>query len=214
MSRDGRTGVFTHCQNNDNESARMVTLLLLVATVGARADSAVICLTPPTVQLVSGAASQTTGDAVRQAFAGLLTGPGFSTVQIAAKLPTLAKGAAKQAGCGSVLFLSLRQVRGGPSDLLGKLAGRVESQAQRMAVASRSSLTRDLAREAAGAVREVAGSVKARDQMVLEYRLESVDGAVLAKDSASRKASADGEDLLTPLAEVAAEAVAVAVTKS
>jgi hypothetical protein len=47
--------------------------------------------------------------------------------------------------------------------------------------------------------------------MTLAYRLETADRKVLAEKSGKRKASSDGEDLVTPLAQQTAEAVAAAV---
>ena len=47
--------------------------------------------------------------------------------------------------------------------------------------------------------------------MSLASRLETADRKVLVDKSGKRKASSDGEDLLTPLAQQAAEAVAAAV---
>jgi hypothetical protein len=53
--------------------------------------------------------------------------------------------------------------------------------------------------------------VKTRDELALDWRLESIDGGVVAKNNAKAKASSDGEDLLTPMVERAAETIASAV---
>jgi len=58
---------------------------------------------------------------------------------------------------------------------------------------------------------ELASSTQDKDQMTLAYRLEAADGTVVIDKSGKRKAEADGEDLLTPLARQASEAVAAAV---
>ena len=55
--------------------------------------------------------------------------------------------------------------------------------------------------------------MKTRDELELSYRLESASGQVVVENSAKRKAGADGEDLLTPLVEKAAEAIAAAIVK-
>ena len=47
--------------------------------------------------------------------------------------------------------------------------------------------------------------------MSLAYRLETADRKVLLEKSAKRKASSDGGDLMTPLAQQTADAVAAAV---
>jgi hypothetical protein len=48
---------------------------------------------------------------------------------------------------------------------------------------------------------------------VLSYRLESAGGRAVLEHSEKRKAKTDGEDLLTPLAQRAAEAIADAVSQ-
>jgi hypothetical protein len=57
-----------------------------------------------------------------------------------------------------------------------------------------------------------ATTTKAKDELTLSYRLESGAGGVLLDKSDKRKANADGEDLLTPEVQKAAEAIAAAVT--
>jgi hypothetical protein len=56
-------------------------------------------------------------------------------------------------------------------------------------------------------------SSRQKDELALSYRLENAGGQVLVEDSGKRKAKSDGEDLLTPLAQKAAEAIAEAVAK-
>ena len=56
-------------------------------------------------------------------------------------------------------------------------------------------------------------TVKNKDEVTLGYRLESGDGKVLLEKTDKRKAKSDGEDLLTPLVQQAAEAIAAVVAK-
>jgi ABC-type uncharacterized transport system substrate-binding protein len=56
--------------------------------------------------------------------------------------------------------------------------------------------------------------VKTKDEMTLSYRLESATGQVLSEDKSSRKAQSDGEDVLTPLVQKAAEKIVSAVKPS
>ena len=67
---------------------------------------------------------------------------------------------------------------------------------------------------AAGALAShFASSVKTKDELTLTYHVESAAGKVLVDETEKRKAQSDGEDLLTPVVEKAAEAVAAAVAK-
>jgi len=54
-------------------------------------------------------------------------------------------------------------------------------------------------------------SFRAKDELTLGYRLETQDGRVLLDKSDTRKASTDGEDVLTPLVEHASESVVTAI---
>jgi hypothetical protein len=62
-------------------------------------------------------------------------------------------------------------------------------------------------------VQQMSSSTKAKDEMTLEYRLESADGRTEVSDKDHRTASTNGEDLLTPAARKASEAVVTAISK-
>ncbi len=193
-----------------------LALLVSLEAAGSRpmpspADSVLVCLAPPTAQMVGGRNAETVA-AVQQAFTEYLTGPTMGVVALKAKLPSQAREEAKRAGCGTVLFTTVKHQRGDPNGLLGKVAGRIESSTWRVAATTRSAATKELAQAAAATAHDVAGSVKSKDQVTLEYRLESAAGAVLAKGDDSEKADSDGDDILTPLIEKAAEAVAAAAS--
>lgn len=189
----------------------VITTAMLIALAGF-GDSALVCLAPASAQMLGGKSAEAI-TAVQDAFTGYLTGPTIGVVALKAKLPSQARAEAKTSKCGSVLFATVKQQRSDPGSLLNKVAGRVETQAWRVASTSKSATTRELARTAASTARDVAGAVKAKDQLSLEFRLESIEGAILAKGSDSKKAGSDGEDLLTPLVEKAAEAVATAAPR-
>jgi hypothetical protein len=128
---------------------------------------------------------------------------------------------AKQAGCSSVLFTTLKHKRHEGSGFLGRMAGSVAgtavevgaSQALGSASSATSRVAASAAVSAAGAVREVASSFKAKDELSLTYRLETTNGQALAEGTDKRKAKSDAEDLLTPLVQQASEAVAGAAAK-
>ena len=60
----------------------------------------------------------------------------------------------------------------------------------------------------------IAGNVKAKDELTLDYRLDRADSpnTVLA-DTGKVKAKSDGEDILTPQVDKAAQAILAAVKK-
>ena len=117
-------------------------------------DSALICMAPVTAQVAGGQNAEAV-TAVREAFGSYLTGPTLGVVALTAKLPSQAREEAKRAGCQAVLFVSVKHERNNPSSLLGKVAGRVETQAWQVAAKARSSATKELAQAAAKTARDV-----------------------------------------------------------
>ena len=177
-----------------------------------RAGVTRVCLVTTRAQVRDGDAARA-AEAVRETFHSFLNGPTIETAALGARLPALAAEEARQSGCGYVLHTSLTQKKGG-GGLFGKVIGNVGSSVY---IPGGSSVGGAVARSAAtgavSAAAQLAASIKAKDELVLEYRLETTDGAgpVVAKTEKA-KAKADGEDVLTPLVERAAAAVAAAAT--
>ena len=177
-----------------------------------------ICLAPASVESAPGGGDPVA--AVRDAFTSFLTGPTLAVQPLSARLQSQARQEAKLAGCGLLLLTTIRHVRRtGGSGFLGKLAGGAAQQGAWAATgaAGGSGVGRAVAGAATGAatgtVNEYATSSRQKDELTLSYRLEDADGAVLVERSEKRKAKSDGEDLLAPLVQHAAEAIAVAVAK-
>ena len=102
----------------------------------------------------------------------------------------------------------------GPSLGVQPLTSRLASQVREEAKATACQyllLTTGAAISAATATREIASSLRARDELTLGWRLEGQDGRVLVDTSEKRKASSDGEDVLTPLVEHASESIVSAI---
>ena len=60
----------------------------------------------------------------------------------------------------------------------------------------------------------IAGTIKAKDELSLEYKLDSVETSkTVLSNTAKAKAKSDGEDILTPIVETSAQAIISAVTK-
>jgi hypothetical protein len=155
--------------------------------------------------------------AVRETFTAFLSGPSLAVAPLSARLASQVREEAKLANCPYLLFTTLKLERKEGRGLLARVAsGAVETGAWAVAGSSASTATRVTAGaaavSAAVAAREVAGSVRTKDELTLRYRLENPDGKVLVEKSEKRKASSDGEDLLTPLVERAAGSIAAIVT--
>lgn len=193
---------------------------LVVMSLGAQGTPAParVCIAPPAAQVASGNSTDAS-NAVRDGFTAYLTGPSLAVTPLTARLASQAREEAKQAGCPYVLFTALKHERKQGNNMLGRVAGSVvEGAAWELRGSAGSAAGRVAASAAASAAsaaaRSFAGNVKSKDEVTLDYRLESGDGTIVVKSSGKAKAESDGQDLLTPLIERAAEAVAAPMLKS
>jgi len=177
-----------------------------------------ICLAPATVAAAPSGVDPLT--AVRDAFTSFLTGPTLAVRPLTARLQSQVRQEAKLAGCRFLLLPTVKHERkSGGRGFVGKAAaGAVQQGAWAVSgAAGGSAATRIAAGAAAGAastaVYDYSSNFRQKDELMLSYRLESASGAVLLEKSEKRKAKSDGEDMLTPLTQRAAEAIAQAVAK-
>jgi hypothetical protein len=175
--------------------------------------SACIAIVLPSVQGVEGDAT-TVGGSVRELFASFLRGPSMQVVLLDARLAAHALEEARQKQCAHVLSLTMTRKRDGGG---GRLFGRVVGQAGSSVAwgipggGVGAAVARGATVATAQAVSELASTTKARDELRLDFKLTSADGKPeLGPKSDKAKAKADGEDLLTPMVERAAEAIAAA----
>ncbi len=198
----------------------IASALVLTLPAPPAADSVRICLAPAIVESGIGSVDDAV-NAVKQAFTTYLTGPSLTVTALTARLPSQVRQEASAAGCPYLLLPTLKHERktGGNNGLLSRMAGSAVQQVASSAGASMSSTVGRIAANAAAGAAGMAAynysvSVKTKDEMILSVRLEAADGRTLVDRSDKRKAQSDGEDLLTPLVEKSAEAVATAVAKS
>ena len=206
------------------ERPQNLALVALALTAGpgaaAAQDSAGvkrICLAPATVE--ASASSDAAIGAVQEAFTTYLSGPTLATQPLKARLTSQVRQEAQQAGCRHLLLTTVKHEKKRGSGLLGRVAaGAVQQGAWEAGMGSGSAAGRIAGQAAYGAAGAAAtaayaSTFQAKDELSLSYRLESPEGKVLAEDKEKRKAKADGEDLLTPMVEKAAEAVAAVVLR-
>jgi hypothetical protein len=200
-------------------------VLAALAGVGSRAeatapaDTTRICLAPASVEGTSGNAASAI-DAARETFTSYLTGPSLAAEPLKARLASQVREEARQAGCPYLLLTTLKHVqkRSGGSVLGRMAAGAAQEGAWQAGMSSGSAVGRVAGVAAYGAAGQAAYNYAAgihnKDELTLGYRLESADGKVLVEKEDKRKAKSDGEDLLTPMVQEAAEAVVAATGKS
>ena len=175
-----------------------------------------ICLAPATVEAAPNGVDPVA--AVGAAFSTFLNGPTLAVQPLNARLQSQARQEAKLGGCTFLLLTTVKHQRNtGGGGLLGRMAGGAVQQGAWAATGAvgGSAVGRVMAGAAAGAasttIYDYASASRQKDELTLTYLLEDAAGKVLVEDSEKRKAKADGEDLLTPIAQKAAEAIAEAV---
>lgn len=167
-----------------------------------------IAMMMPTVQGIPGNGPEVAGG-IRDLVAGYLSDPAIKVVSLEAKLPSQAVEEAKQKACETMLYLTLTKKAGGGrlTKALGQAAGTSAWYLPGGGTAA-SATARAAASVGLQTASSLAASTKARDEVRLEYRLQSPAGQVqFGPKTESQTATVDGEDLLTPVAMRAAEAI-------
>jgi hypothetical protein len=176
-------------------------------------DAPCVAIVLPSVEGVDDSTSVATS--VRTLLQSYLTGPSLRSIALDSKLPSQANQEAIEKQCTKVLTVSLARKAGGngkskvatAAQAAGAAAGYIPAGGLgEIAVAG--------AAASAQAIGSVASSTRAKDEMRIVYRVTTVDGAeIMAPRTDSRKAQSNGEDIVTPLVERAANAVAFVVAK-
>src|SRR5687768_4176526 len=169
----------------------------------------------PRVQLTSGNSAQA-AETLRKSFAGYLNGPTIEVVSLSARLPAQALDEARQSQCDYILSASMNVKKGGGSmfgramgNIAGSAAGHIPGGGSATTGAARSAAITGVYTTAA-----IASSIKAKDEVSLEYKLDSVETSkTVLSNTAKAKAKSDGEDILTPSVETAARTIVSTVKK-
>jgi hypothetical protein len=173
--------------------------------------AACVALTVPSVQGISGDAA-TFATAVRDLFANYLKGPTLKTEVLESRLASQAVLEARGKNCGQMLLVSVtrKHSSGQTSRILGQAAGAAVTRAPIGAAGAIASTATYTGGET---IYRFASDIRAKDELELSYRLGTPDAVEHAKPVTSKaKAQSDGEDLLTPLVEKAANGIAATVT--
>ena len=170
----------------------------------------------PKVQLTSGDTTQA-AETLRKSFAGYLNAPAIEVVTLSAQLPAQALEEARQSQCDYILSASMNVKKGGGGSMFGRAIGNIAGSAAGH-IPGGGSATTGAARSAAitgvYTTAAIASTIKAKDELSLEYKLDSVETSkTVLSNTAKAKAKSDGEDILTPIVETSAQAIISAVTK-
>ena len=155
-------------------------------------------------------------EAVRNTLASYLSGPTVEVVRLGARLPQQAEAEARAAGCDLVLYATASHRKGGGGGFGGflKKAAPIANGVIPYGDDAAEHAASQVASETIYTAADAAGNVKAKDELTLEYSTQSLaaGSAPLAK-TIKVKAKADGDDLVSRLAEQAAAEVLGAAAK-
>jgi hypothetical protein len=186
----------------------VLSIVVLTLFAGVAAASTVrIGLVKPKVQMAAGDSAEAS-EAVRRMLSEYLSGPTMQVTLLEARLPGQFEEEARQAGCDYILSSELVQRRSGTAGALGRALGNFGY------VPAKDAVTSVVLSGALRTAADVASSVKAKDEMQLEIKLQQAGAtAPLLTKTVKGRAQADGEDILTPLVESAATEIGGAVSK-
>lgn len=193
----------------------IAAVLLVSSSLSLRAQDAPaasqVCtaLVMPSVTGAQGSAVQL-ATTVRDLFATYLTGPTLRAVELDARLPSQAVQEAQQKQCDRVLLVTIVQKHRGGGSAIGQAVGQAAGTAAWYIPGGGvgAAVARSTGEGVASAVSSIASGTRAKDELQMEYTLKTVAGQTLLKRSDKAKAQANGEDLITPLVERAAMAIA------
>jgi len=187
------------------------------ATVSAQdAPAAPTCVAVmlPSVQGAEGSATSL-ATAVRDLFVSYLTGPSIRSIPLESRLAPQAALEAGQKGCGHVVIPSVTKKRSGGGAMGGALGQAVGTAAWSLPYGGAASgVGRAAAIGAAQTLSGFAGETRRKDEITLGYRVGTPETVVNAAPVSNKaKAKVDGEDLITPLVERAAQDVFASATR-
>jgi hypothetical protein len=184
------------------------------ASGGGKGANVCIAVVQPLVTGVEGQADAV-ATGVRNLFVSFLTGPSMKAIPLEARLSSQATEEARQKNCSRILSMTLEEKHhDGHSRFkaITQAAGNAAGYVPYTHYGA--NLGVDAAVLGTEAVASVASTTRAHDEMTLNYGVTTTDGkTVLPRKSDKAKAKSDGEDLITPLVNKAAEAIAEAVGK-
>ena len=186
--------------------------LVVPAAVNAQdtppASSVRIGLVKPKVQVSSGDTAQAS-EAIRTLLSEYLSGPTLQVTLLEARLPDQFEEEARRAGCDYILSTEVVHSRGASGSSLGRALGNFGGY-----VPAKDAITSLVLSGAMRTAADVASSVKAKDEMKLEFRLQQAGASMPSLTRTVKgRARSDGEDILTPLIENVATEIGGAVSK-
>lgn len=153
---------------------------------------------------------------IQNTIAEYLQMPNIELVQLEAKLPSAATAEAAQKECDFVVFGTVSHKNGG-SGFGGMFSKVIAPTIGQTGIGQTGSTVGNVAGQMATvaivSAGKMAANVKNKDTMTLDLNLQTASGGSVLNKQFKTKAKADGEDIISPLSEQAAQAIVTATGK-
>jgi len=147
--------------------------------------------------------------AVEGSLAEYLKVPNVEIVFLDAKLPSAIQSEAAGKDCDFVIFSTVTHKKGGGGfGMFSKvIAPAIGATGLGNTGSTAGNIAGAVATRGIVAAGEVAGNIKAKDEISLEIKINRTNGAARFSKTFKRKAKNDGEDIITPIIEEAAQSI-------
>lgn len=153
--------------------------------------------------------------AIRNTLREYLKSPKIELVALEAKLPQAVDEEAKSKECDFVIYANVAHKKGGGGGFGGMFGKTLGSAVAQTGIGHTGSTIGNVAGQIATqtiVAATLTSNVKAKDELTLDVKVSSSTGAATFAKQYKAKAKSDGEDIMTPLIEQAAQAIMNATT--
>ena len=152
--------------------------------------------------------------AIQNSLSEYLKTPQIELVRLESKLQSAIDAEAKAKECDYVIYANVSHKKGGGGFGFGKAFGAAIAQT---GIGHTGSVAGNIAGQIATttivSAANLSANVKAKDELTLDIRVNSANGAAMLAKQYKAKAKSDGEDIISPIIEQAAQAILDAVVK-
>lgn len=162
-----------------------------------------IGITMPKTQMGSGAQGPTAGEPLRAVLMQYLADPSVEVIPIAALLPEQGEAEGKAKQCDFLVYSSMSQKKQGGGGFLKSAMGMANMiPIVGMAGGMGGMIAATTAATAASQATTLSSGIRAKAEVTLQYQIRALGNpALVVSKTLNAKASADGEDVITPLVE-------------
>lgn len=193
-----------------------VPIEVLDDTPPVKPSQAKICVATPKTNL---APAESSAQSLHSLFISYLSGPAAEIVPLTSMVMVQQQAEAAEKGCGFFLTASMKQKKKGGGEGWGRFLKNTAGAAPLLndIGANKTAQTISTAANRSASKMETAGNlavtIKAKDEVTLDYSLFNVNTNAVAAGKIKAKAGKEGEDILTPMLEQSVNEMLAVVLK-